>query len=420
MKYLKIIFINLILILFIFFLFDISVYYRQLYMSHIYNPINDNISYFKHITRDLSYKKIKKIMFEEIKYPKAENITNKGRPYVLFGCSFVQGSRLTEDKNFSHKLALFSNAPVYNRASGGWGTQHMLFQLKSEEFYRIINTQQTNPIFIYTYIYDHTNRIHIAKAPIIFGGYPTFIYKQKNNTLIIDNFSQFIFRFPLLAHIKEFLYQFKTSGEKANNLKIHILEAKKEIDKHYKNTDFIVLAYSYDYNAEFLSIVPDLTKNGIKVVFFESLTGLNSEDKSFVISQNDSHPNEKAWDLLIPKLYNYINNADENEIAKQAKFKQDLVQKHYNPTYRIELKDAFKSLYKPSGFSLCFIDDELINNKKISKFRTSLAYINWCIGNLFETSIFNFLTLHFVNIAIKINPYNEKYKLYKHRLSEKI
>ncbi len=407
MKVLKIIFINLLFFLILFFLLDIFTYYRQLYISYKHNPIEDNISYFKHITRDLSEKNVNKIIYENINYPKAENTTSELNPIVIFGCSFAQGAGLSENQTFSHKLALISKAPVYNRASGGWGTQHMLFQLKSDDLYKNVLKDNRTPLFIYIYIPDHINRIHRAMEPVLYGGYPTFVYKFKQNQLIFDKTSQFLFRFPLLSYIKEYLYTFKTVEEKADFLFLHLLEAKKEINKHYKNADFIVLVYSD--NDEILSVSRKLTKNGIKVVFFEGLTNINPENEDYYISKYDNHPNERAWDLLTPKFYNYIKNANYNEVTKQANFKQDYIKIHYSPKTRdYTLAKSF-----PSSYSLYSLDKKLIEQEKINKFRAVGAYVSWCISNLFYNNTCNFISGIFLDISIKMNPYNENYKIYK-------
>ena len=429
MKLLKILSINFIIILILLFLLDICIYYRHLYMSHKYNPLYDNISYFKHISRDLSYKNIEKKMFSDEMYPKAENTELKNSsPYILFGCSFTEGAALSEKDKYTYQLAKKVHSPVYNRASGGWGTQHMLFQLKSDKFYKIIqpdfdkyvlynkDKSSYKPVFIYTYISDHINRIHVGMEPVLFGGYPTFVYRIKNNNFEFDKTSQILFRFPLSAKLKEAFYNLKKPADKIENLKLHILESKKEIDKHYKNSEFIVLIYIE--NVEILYLVDELLKNGIKVVFFEGLTGKNPKDINYVISETDSHPNAKAWTLLVPKLVNYIENADEKEIYKQAYFKHELL-KNYNPEYKQGFKDFMNSLrekyIEPSGFSLLYQDRNIIKQYNISRFRVSLAYINWCISNLILNTYFKTAGLFFLNNAIKLNPYNNSYQIYKER-----
>ena len=287
MKLLKIISINLIIFLILAFILDIYIYYSHLYMSYYYNPAVDNISYFKHITRKLNYNYAKEIMFRNDIYPKSENTGNGNykSPYVIFGCSFAEGAALKDNEKFTYQLAKRVQAPVYNRARGGWGPQHMLFQLKSDEFYKKIKPDynefklhnkpgaEYKPVFIYTYINGHVQRMETGMEPILFGGYPTFVYRNKNGSLVFDNFSMFMFRFSILSKIKELIFLETPKIKQAEKLKLHFLEAKKEIDKHYQNAEFIVLIYLID--DEILYTVDELLENGIKVVFFEGLTGLD-------------------------------------------------------------------------------------------------------------------------------------------------
>ncbi len=351
------------------------------------------------------------IRYGGVTSPLENEVNYKNRPIFLFGCSFIEGAGLKAEDNIDYRLAKYLKSPVYNRSAGGWGTQHTLFQLKSDEFYTIFNDKK-NPIIIYTYMNDHQNRINKAMEPILFGGYPTFVYHKKNNELIYDKFSEFIFRFPVLSTLKEIIY-YNTSKAKdrAEFLKMHILESKKEIDKHYngQRTDFILLIYEEDY--EILSIIDDLIKNGVKVVSYEQITGLNSDNISLQISEIDAHPSKKAWEIFIPKFGEYIKNLENNQ-NNIIQYKEEKIKQYQITNYSFNICNIFRE--RPYAyFSISYKDNKLVEEKKLSQLRTKIAYTFWSIGNLVDGLHIKHLSNIFINISIKINPYNDFYKQYK-------
>ncbi len=417
----KIIITNIILLIIVFFLLDIYVYYNHLYISHRYS-IFDNISYTKHITRKLNKNYTDSIMFSPDTYiryggthsPLEGSANLQNRPIFLFGCSFIEGAGLNQEENIDYLLVKNTNSLVFNRSAGGWGTQHTLYQLKNDKFYKTFEHIK-NPIIVYTYIDDHKHRINRAMEPILFGGYPTFVFREKNKKLIYDNISSFIFRFPILSAIKENLYYNSSKcKDRAEFLKFHILEAKKEIDEHYKNqkTDFIVLIYKEDY--EILSIIDDLINNNIKVTTYEQLTGINSNNPILQISETDTHPSRKAWELFIPKFVQYLNRLEDKQIYSEIiEYKEKQIQNFEIENYNFNADNLFHREIPIAGFSLAYLDKQEIEKNKISLFRASAAYISWCISNLLKESHIKFLSDFMLKITIKLNPYNKFYKDYK-------
>ena len=95
---------------------------------------------------------------------------------------------------------------------------------------------------------------------------------------------------------------YRKTLNRTENLKFfnpHVLESKKEIDKHWGNVKMIVVWYDLPITEEF----DELTQQGILVV---SLDDFMKEkiysNNNLTNSKEDYHPNSQAWDLIIPEL----------------------------------------------------------------------------------------------------------------------
>ena len=154
-KFVKFIFINLFIFIILFFIFDIVVYYRHIYTSNYDHIIYSDISYISHITRKMNKQYIDSVMFDDKLYKKPLNLNSMKNPIILFGCSFVEGIALKNNETFQYKMAQLSNAPVFDYSRGGWGTQHMLYQVLSDNFYKKFDNNNLPKHVIYTYIQDH-------------------------------------------------------------------------------------------------------------------------------------------------------------------------------------------------------------------------------------------------------------------------
>ncbi len=387
-KIFKIITVNIIILLILFFLIDITVYYRRLYMSYYYEPqLFKTTSYFSRIFNKLGYDAAYDYIFNEAKYRKVENKNSDKESIVLLGCSFTEGSGLEKDETFSYKLGQYTKRPIYNRAKGGWGVQHALFQLQSEKFYDIISKSKPPKYVIYTYIGDHVKRIHIANEPVILGGYPIFVYKKVKDNLVFDNFSNLFFHFPSLSAIKQGMFSnFSTTKSRSKFLKLHFLQSAKALKEHYKDSKFVILIF--DGNNEIHQIRNELKNEGIIIVSVEDLTG----DKNYG-KQLDGHPNGEAWDVVVPKLVNFLDNYNEDdEIEDEENIQYD---------YVVEISPYLNSI---GG-----IDKQLIEKKEISSFRASIAYISFSTGHFLESLKLKFIANIFKKAARKLNPKNKLY-----------
>lgn len=97
----------------------------------------------------------------------------------------------------------------------------------------------------------------------------------------------------------------KYNDENLRFVLMHLLTLQDEIHKPWKNTKFVVLFYDQfehvDIEAFDNKLKTQLEKNGIIVESTKDLTGKYLKD-GYMLSENDIHPNEKAWDEVVPKL----------------------------------------------------------------------------------------------------------------------
>ena len=228
------------------------------------------------------------------------------KPVIVFGCSFAFGLGLKLNQTFHYKLSKLMKRSVYNRALCAWGTQHMLYQLKQNDFY---NEFPEPEYIIYLYISTHIERIY--KYPFINkwgsrSGYNYLRYIDTKYGLKEEKRCQFV---PYSKIYNEIILPKLMEAEARKNgfklLEKHLTEAKKEVDKHWKNVKFVILDYEADnyFNnyREALNKenVEKLKKEGFIVIKTSELTDVKLGD-NFVIGGEDKHPNEAAWNLITP------------------------------------------------------------------------------------------------------------------------
>ncbi len=300
-KSLKIILCNIFIFVFLFFILDFVAYYVDKSVCNTFNHpgLKD---YIENLTRDTSQKRTyeENVLGKNFCYRPVVNPSSSKKPILLFGCSFAWGHKLPLDKNLAGVLGSYTGRPIYNRASFGWSVQHMLYQLQSEEFYRIIPEPE---YVIYTFIDAHISRMWIPVGSYIKNYYG--VYYRKNNDHLELKKRTVWERFALVFVVKSWLYSCNflnmySDEVKKEFLKMHFIESQKEIKKHWKNTKFVIL--EYENERTFDSIKNDLTKEGIVIVDKNELINFEREDLRYCISEKDSHPNEKAWATVVPLL----------------------------------------------------------------------------------------------------------------------
>ena len=292
-----------------FFLSDFYVF-RQEAIEYI-NAGNSYIvkKYVQFITRDTSPEAYRK----NIIFPSSDCINHvqhresKEGPVLLVGGSFTFGHQIPKEKTLHRVLAKYCSRPIYDRSYSGYSVNQMLYQLQDEAFYKIVPEPE---YIIYTYIPDHIRRLY---QPCMFSisqyyGAHYSMKKDKNGNYYLKHrkYPLFYDRFNFVARIID-IKPFDIANDYSRLfLKQHFIEAKKAVDKHWQNVKFIILVYYDDDTFYFEQIQEDLEKIGYIVIERNDLVPFKDKDIRYSLNENDGHPNDKAWDAIVPKLIEYL------------------------------------------------------------------------------------------------------------------
>ncbi len=235
---------------------------------------------------------------------------------VIFGCSFAYGYGLDYNQTFSYKLAHLLKRPVYNRAAGSWGPQHMYYQTLQDSFYEQTQNADT---YIYMMIEDHLMRQQLERFFVV-DEYVYLHYNEKNGAFIQDNYNSKIsnalralYTNRLLNRSQAIKYKKKDEKElkRVNNLTYKYIKASKEnIENRLgKKINFVVIYF--EKNDWVIpgkeTLTEKLNNDGIQVFSIKELTDENLDSEEYNMTEN-GHPKEKTWDLLTPLIAQKINN----------------------------------------------------------------------------------------------------------------
>ena len=237
------------------------------------------------------------------------------RPIVIFGCSFAYGLHLKYKETLSYKISEKMKMPVFNRAIDGAGVQHMLWQLKNEKF---LDTIKNPKYIIYVWINDQMRRLDMYGwlYKFMFTG-PYLVeylrYKEKGGHLVEVHDMFPLSRNLLLVNLfmywrnksesKKFLSNTKFRDKKLNILGMHFLESKKLVGKKWPNAKFIIIDYDDgrgNYIHEYADFWEKIEKKGFIYINVKNSFNVGSYDEKYRLS--DYHPNEHAWDVIVPQL----------------------------------------------------------------------------------------------------------------------
>lgn len=214
-------------------------------------------------------------------------------PVILFGGSYVYGYGLKDEEKLAYALSENLKRPVYNMAYQTWSVQNMLWQLKRDDFY----SDKKMP---YEIIYMGVKvDLDNANNPDILNGLK---YHEKNGKLeevpfffMLTNYSY------LLKKINQEISYRKTMNrtESIKFFNKHIIESANEVKKHWKDTKMTVVWYDLPKTDDF----KELEDVGIKVVSLDLFIKENIlKNKKYKNSENDIHPNAKAWEVIVPEM----------------------------------------------------------------------------------------------------------------------
>lgn len=222
---------------------------------------------------------------------------NKDGSIVVFGCSNVHGLSLSNKDNITGHLADITGRECINRGIPGQGVQTMYWQLSEGR----INKKFPNvKYFIHVYIGDHIHSRILKFRCWPFLNMVAMKYRIKNNKLEIIK--------PTFWKRYSFVYRLYED----NVANIVSLENKEELfyktiqdsyslmKKYYPNSKFIILEYPYSLDSILdKKRVEDM---GITVYSANDLANDDLYLGEYFCSEEDTHPNKKAWDLVVPAL----------------------------------------------------------------------------------------------------------------------
>lgn len=306
-KKLSIIFLNLIILVLLFFVLDYLVYLKA-YRAESSQAKRNNLSvilpkynYAKPLLFNPDFDSFYKNKNDD-GFRNAEGLNYNKKPILIFGCSFAFGQYLNKEQTFSYKLSKLSHRPVYNRASPAWSIQHMLYQLRQKDFYKIIPEPE---YIIYVMPSCHFERLYKYYFSISLTCLE-LRYVEKSGALVQVTENPLTLTFKRFYLLKWFnsLYVDKVLSAKRNQLNnfknaaLYFEESKRVYSNYWKNTKFIILLYhGFEGDEDFAKM---MREKGFVVIENKHIISENLNNLCYFLP--DGHPNEKAWDMITPAL----------------------------------------------------------------------------------------------------------------------
>ncbi len=237
-----------------------------------------------------------------------ENINSQNSVLIL-GADISFGTNLNNNETFSYFLGkLLPNYRIYNRSKDNWTTSHSLYQLEAYDY----NYYMHNIEYIIYCIYP--------ESEILRNFYSWWMpyYKLKDNQITRRQYSINYFDSPIFLWARTILAPKNDYNEKIYNGKISMYFMKKMFEKmndiiYLKSdghTKFVIFCYDYPetdlYN--WYSIIEDLKDIGIIVVSLKDLSDTNYLTKEYQLSAYDTHPNARAWREITPLFVKYLQD----------------------------------------------------------------------------------------------------------------
>lgn len=313
MKIFKIILINLLLIILILICIESYNIYKWQNLLRDGHKVSMEVyfdSLFHSIPVDKYFDSLYKKEFVEMAFCKAfrpdVNLDSDKKPVVFAGCSFTFGSRLSDDETVSAQFGKLTGRPTYNRGGNGWGLAQFLYQTKRNDFYQQFK-EEPEYIF-YIYIQDHINRLDRFKIdPVYYEFQPKYIIK--NGKFILQK-PHFYDRF-YTVHDYKFDCNSKTNAVNEDIIVLYFDEAQKEIKKHWENTKLVILIYPTGHIEQEKVLYTKLKEVGHNVINLQDITDGDLLTKEYQIGiDDDTHPNAKAWSVILPALIRELNIKD--------------------------------------------------------------------------------------------------------------
>ena len=320
-KVFKIILINVILVILIFFCVDFFAYVFTVNKKEpLYFKYKNPFAIFAiYITRFSFLNKDASILQDYINNKRFRPVENEGtktkKPILIFGCSFAYGYRLKDNETFSYQLGKLTGRPVYNRAYPGWAPQHMYIQLQNKNFYKIVPKPE---YIIYVFIPNQIARFHLTTRITTSRYKYNIFYKISKNKLKRDIFSEYINSFATIYLVKRKLHPVQPRSLKYRQydhklLKLYFSTSKQIVNKKWGNdVKFIIILYGKESRLKkLLPTFNGLKKSNFTIININDLSDKNFNSKEYQIGKIngkwDYHPNAKAWEEITPLIVNKLN-----------------------------------------------------------------------------------------------------------------
>ena len=296
MKILKIVFLNLFLII------TVILTINAIFLMH-----DGKINKTKPFRMFIPYENYLHYLFRDRVYMrKPVGLNFDKKPIILYGCSYSYGYLLDEKDSFGTKLSKEAKRPVYNYSLASKGIQNMLYFLEKDEHYNDFSEPE---YVIYTFIDDHIRRLYTPCNA--FDNIEFIEYTQTKNDLKRKNTPlKFLHSLYVYNKLENFIYHKFTekNQEKCMDFALlHFEQAKKQFEKHYPNTKFILLLYPTENNVFINSEKwQKLKDDGVIIYNLNDLTDVDLTKDEYKLSDK-VHPNEKAWEVITEALVKKLN-----------------------------------------------------------------------------------------------------------------
>lgn len=229
---------------------------------------------------------------------------NSKSPILIFGCSFGYGYLLEAEQSFSYKLSEYTERSIYNRSISSLGIQYFPYIM---EHYNVEKDVKNPEYIIFVMIDNHLYRLY-REIMDVSEPYVDILYKQKKTTLEEKKLPySILFKSAIIRYINvqfvKYIYEKRNHDKIFDFMKAHFIKAKEIAKTKFPNSKIVILQYEENpdswifYNPRW----KEMTDEGFIVINSYDLTKEHLYEKQYRI-ENDVHPNEKAWDLLVPKL----------------------------------------------------------------------------------------------------------------------
>ena len=192
-------------------------------------------------------------------------------------------------------LSELTKRTVYNWGNTGKGLQETLFIIRNQK-------QITPPPEFIIYIYYSDQFRRLFEVNNILEWEKFLRYKIDNNKIIFENnqtdFITNTYLYRVLRNKYNLLY-FLKQKKTLKILKLFIKEIDKEIHEKYPDSKFLFIVY--DFIQLDKTELKQMENSKFEVVYLSDLFGYLLEKPKYKLP-NDDHPNEKAWNLIWPKL----------------------------------------------------------------------------------------------------------------------